>query len=179
MARAENKFPAATLSILFITGIVTGLQFVYPQVLSGLQRTPTALANREWWRLMTPLLVQNEGWRQVAINFPGLLVIGTLTERVFGSARVLVMYLVCGFVGEIAGYAWQPSGAGSSVAIAGLLGALASYMVGERRPAPMRTGGVVILTGGLILTCFRDLHGPPVLAGACLAFVMSKGPRNC
>ena len=52
------------------------------------------------------------------------LVIGTAVERVYGRVRWLEVYLACGIVGQAFGYLWDPPDAGSSVAGAGLLGAL-------------------------------------------------------
>jgi membrane associated rhomboid family serine protease len=93
-------FPIATIAILIVTGILTGLQFVFPPILPALERTPTALAQHEWWRLVTPLLVHSDGWKQIAFNFPAILV-GVWVERIFGSGPLLLIYGVCGFLGEI------------------------------------------------------------------------------
>ena len=119
----------ATISVLVVTAIVTGLQFVFPQLLQNLQRTPSALPEHQWWRLITPLFVHSDGWRQIAFNFPAILIVGVMVERIFGSRRWLVLYFACGLLGEIAGYVWQPFGAGASVAGAGLLGGLAAWLL--------------------------------------------------
>jgi len=97
-----------TLAVLLLTGILTSLQFYLPSVLPVLERTPTALQNHEWWRLITPLLVHPEGWRQIAFNFPAILVVGTCVERILEGWRWRVLYFLCGFIGETAGYAWKP-----------------------------------------------------------------------
>lgn len=172
--RAPVRLQVATLSILLVTGVLTGLQFAFPQVLAALMRTPAAITNHEWWRFVTPLFVHDEGWKQIAFNFPALLIIGTLTEHLFGSRQVLFLYFVSGFVGEIAGLAWNPYGAGASVAGAGLLGALAFWMLAKNRTPPAMFGAIVILAGAAILTGIKDLHGPPILAGAALAAVMLR-----
>ena len=172
--RANNykKLPFGTLGILSITGLFTSLQFVFPQILGALERTPTALVNCEWWRVITPLLVHSDGWQQIAFNFAAILVVGTSVESIFGIDRLLVLYLICGFVGEVAGFAWQPSGAGASVAGAGLLGALAFWLL--LRSVPGKIGGAVVLIGAVILCLRKDIHGPPLLAGALTAWVMSR-----
>ncbi len=165
------KLPVATISVLLATGIMTGLQFAFPQILSALERTPTALANDQWWRLITPLLVHSDGWRQIAFNFPAILVLGTLIERIFGSRQFLILYLVCGLIGEIAGYAWRSYGAGASVAGAGVLGALTFWLL--LRGVPGKVGGAFLLISAGILTFLRDIHGPPWLAGICIAWICS------
>jgi rhomboid protease GluP len=167
-----NRMPVATISVLAVTGILTALEFVDPSLLPLLQRTPSALALHQWWRLFTPLFVHSDGPRQIAFNFPAILIVGTLVERIFGPWQWLVIYFTCGLVGEVAGYAWQPSGAGASVAGAGLLGSLALWLLYDRKAIQAKIGGAIILIGALILVYHRDIHGPPILAGALIAFAM-------
>jgi rhomboid protease GluP len=164
----------ATTSVLAVTGALTALQFAFPELVSLLERTPIGIRQNQWWRLITPLFVHPEGWKQIAFNFPSILVLGVLVERLFGSWRWLILYFVSGFIGELAGYAWKPVGAGASVAGAGLLGALAVWLIRESRSAQAATGGVIIVVGGAILATMRDIHGLPILAGACLGWAMLK-----
>jgi len=141
-------------------------------------RTPAAITSHEWWRFVTPLLVHAEGWKQIAFNFPAILVVGTLAERVIGSKRLLLVYLVSGIAGEIAGLAWQPFGAGASVAGAGVLGALAICLLMKANTVPAVLGAIVILGGATTLTVLHDLHGPPILVGAALtALLLTQGLR--
>ena len=168
------KIPVATISVLVGTAIVTGLQFGFPQVLENLERTPSALREHQWWRLVTPLLVHSDGWRQIAFNFPVILIVGVIIERILGSYRWLVLYFASGLLGEIFGYAWQPFGAGASVGGAGLLGGLAAWLL-LKPVVQARLGAIVILAGAIILTFLRDIHGPPLLAGAGLTLAMIAG----
>ena len=149
-----RKTPKATLAVLFITGIATLLQFCLPVLIVALERAPGMLASGQWWRLA------------------GIAIIGFLVERVFGSARWVILYLTGAVVGELAGGVWKPVGAGSSVAICGLLGALAAWLLSRREPVQSRVGGTIILLGALVLTGMRDLHGPPLVAGALAAAVI-------
>lgn len=168
------RLPIVTISVLAVTGIVTALQFPFPAVLHSLERTPGALRHNQWWRLITPLSVHAEGWRQIAFNFPAILIAGAIVERVFTRRQWLVLYFVPGIIGELAGYAWKPSGAGASVAGAGLLGALAAWLR-LNRTIQGRAGAVLLIAGAVFLTLFRDVHGPPILAGFCIGFAMLKG----
>jgi membrane associated rhomboid family serine protease len=172
--RAPRKLPVATLSILLVTGILTGLQFAFPQVLPALMRTPAAVTDHEWWRFITPLFVHADGWKQIAFVFPAVLIVGTLAERTYGSRQVVLPYFVSGFVGEIAGMAWKPYGAGASVTGAGLLGALAFWMLAKNKTPLAMFGAIVILGAAAVLTGVKDIHGPPILAGATLAAVMLR-----
>lgn len=167
-----QRNPNATLAVLFITGIVTVLQFPFPVLIVALERTPDMLASGQWWRLITPTLINPEGWSQIVVNLSGIAIVGFLVERMFGSARWLILYLAGAVVGELAGSVWKPLGAGSSVAICGLLGGLAAWLLWRRQPIQSRLGGAMILLGALVLTGVRDLHGPPLLAGALAAAVM-------
>ncbi|HTM38653.1 MAG TPA: rhomboid family intramembrane serine protease [Terriglobales bacterium] len=170
----SKPYPRATIGVLVVTGVLTSLQFVYPEIVPLLERTSTAIKEREWWRFITPLFVHPEGWRQIAFNFSSILVLGTLVERLFGACRWLGIYFACGVIGELAGYAWKPVGAGASVAGAGLLGAIAAWLLLENRSPQARIGGVIVLVSGTILTVFRDLHGPPMIVGALMGWGMLK-----
>jgi membrane associated rhomboid family serine protease len=173
-----TKQPVATVTVLTVTGIVTALQFVFPPLLPLLQRTPSALALHQWWRLFTSLFVHADGLRQIAFNFSAILIVGILVERIFGHLRWLLIYFTCGLVGQFFGYAWQPSGAGASVAGAGLLGSLAFWLLHNGKVVQLKIGGAIILLGALILVYYRDIHGPPILAGALIAFALTLPRRS-
>jgi len=167
-----QKIPKATLTVLVITGIVTLLQHRFPVVIVTLERTPGMLAMGQWWRLIAPILINPEGWSQIIFNLPGIAIVGFPVERMFGSARWLMLYLTGAVAGELAGTVWKPAGAGSSVAICGLLGGLAAWLLWRAEPIQPRLGGAVILLAALVLTRMRDLHGPPLVAGTFAAAVM-------
>jgi rhomboid protease GluP len=83
-----------------------------------------------------------------------------------------------GVTGECTGLAWRPYGAGSSVAICGLLGALAVWMVCRIQSLQARLGAGVLILGALLLTWRHDLHGPPFLAAAVIAGAMLRVARR-
>lgn len=170
----KRAFPIVTLTVLAGTAVVTGLQLIFPEVLNALRRNPGALSAGEWWRLITPIFVQAYGWPQIMFNFTGIALVGPVVERIFGSRRWLILYFVPALAGEIAGYAWSPYGAGSSLALAGLVGSLFAWLLWPNRQLPGVTNllGALGLTGAVALALLRDIHGPPVIAGACLAALM-------
>jgi rhomboid protease GluP len=178
-ATHAQRNPKATIAVLLITGIVTVFEFRFPVLIVALERTPGMLASGQWWRLITSILINPEGWSQIVFNLSGIAIVGFLVERMFGSARWLILYLTGALVGELAGRVWKPAGAGSSVAICGLLGGLAAWLLWRRQPIQSRFGGASILLGALVLTGMRDLHGPPLLAGAFAALVMLSRDALC
>ncbi|MGH9566327.1 MAG: rhomboid family intramembrane serine protease [Candidatus Angelobacter sp.] len=160
--------------MIALTALLTGLQFVFPSLLPALKRTPAAIAGHEFWRLITPLFVHADGWRQIAFNFSGIAIVGMLAERIFGSARWLILYFVPGITAEVIALFWQPYGAGASIAGAGLLGALAAWLLLAGRRAQAWIRASFILMGAIVLTFFRDIHGPPLLLGAGIAALMIR-----
>ena len=176
--RLPKKFPVATLVVLVITGIITSMQLVYPWLLPLLERSPGAISRHEYWRLFTPMFVHSGGWRQICFNFPAIAIVGWAVEYIYGRYLWLLVYFASGLLGEIVGYAWQPHGAGASVAGAGLLGALAAWLLfANRRPGGI-FGGLLLLAGAIVLVVMRDIHGPPVLLGACIALAAAGRSRK-
>jgi rhomboid protease GluP len=115
------------------------------------------------------------GWlAQIAFNFTCIAIVGSIVELLFGRKDWLILYFIAGFVGEICGDAWQPSGAGASVAGAGLLGGLATWLVMRNATVQGQIGGCGIVAGAIVLTAWRDIHGPPILAGVLMALVMLR-----
>jgi membrane associated rhomboid family serine protease len=173
MLNLPRPIPKTTLAVFTVTAIATALTFAYPHLIAALERTPTMLAHYEWWRFITPVLINPEGWLQIVANAVGLLVLGAIVEREFNSSRWLAIYFFSAIVGEIAGYAWKPNGAGSSVGVSGLLGAVGALLLVAEAPQA-RVGAFVILLGAATLAWFRDLHGPPILFGFALALLLHR-----
>ena len=91
----------------------------------------------EWWRLATSVFL-HFGVIHLLLNMWVLYVNGQLAERMFGSARFLILYLVAGVAGSLASAAWNPAvnSAGASGAIFGVLGGLAVFLVAKRFHVP-------------------------------------------
>jgi rhomboid protease GluP len=158
---------AATLAVLAVTVAITLLQVAVPQVRLDLWRDQGALESGQLWRVATPLLIQYDApWNAISV-WAVIAVAGTAVERVYGSARWLVIYAACGIAGQGFGYAWAPPDAGASVAGAGLLGALSAWLLAPRTAAPLppRLLAVLAPLGRLMLTLSKDMHGPPLLLG--------------
>jgi rhomboid protease GluP len=169
-----RRIPIATIVVLTATAIVSIVQFYQPALLDLLGRRPGALSEREWWRIVTPLFVHSEGWFHLLVNVAWIAWVGTIIERRLGSGRWLILYFVPGILGEMIGMAWKPHGGGASLGGSGLLGALGAWLLlrGGTLRWRLRIWGPLGLAGGLVLTLRHEIHGPPILAGACLAASM-------
>jgi len=175
----SRAFPVATVVLLAVTITVTLVQIAVPEVRLHLWRDQGALQSGEFWRLVTPLLIQYDPPLDAAIVLGLIAFIGTAVERVYGAGRLLGVYITCGVVGQAFGYLWEPPDAGASVAGAGLLGALSAWLLSSRSGAPLRARLLAVLAvlGGLILTVRQDMHGPPLLVGCALG-VVALGRRT-
>ena len=98
-----------------------------------MRRNPGELAAGQWWQILSPLLVDTDGWPLILIKFLGIALVGTVVERAYGGVRWLALYFGAGLAGEIAGYAWQPFDAGSSVGLCGLIGGMLVLLLSRRR----------------------------------------------
>jgi len=142
--------PVVTGVVFVITATTSIAQFYVPGMLEAWQRTPQGLQG-EAWRTFTALLVQDGGVVGTLSNLAFLLILGVLAEQILGRWQWLVCYLGAGLVGELAGYAWQPNGAGNSVAVCGLAGALAVALWTQHPRAPRLTPLPLVWWCGLLL----------------------------
>ena len=68
------------------------------------------LAAGQWWRLLTYALV-HYGLLHLAMNVYGHIALGGLVERMFGSVRFLLLYLLSALGGGVAAALLSPVGA--------------------------------------------------------------------
>src|SRR5438477_11960617 len=73
--------PVITLVIIGATALVTGLQFVFPEVLTTLRRNREALLAGEWWRMATPPFVHAYGWSHACVNGVAAILFCPLGDR--------------------------------------------------------------------------------------------------
>jgi rhomboid protease GluP len=94
-------------------------------------------ADGQWWRLFTATFL-HFGVVHLLLNMWALASLGNLTERLFGSARYLALYVFAGLCGSLASYYWHPgvNSAGASGAIFGVIGALLAFMFNPKTHIP-------------------------------------------
>ena len=107
----------------------------------------------EWWRFVTPIFI-HIGPIHLLVNMYGLWMIGPYVERLYGSAKFVVLWVVTGIAGLVASYfSLQPNmqggaltrfffravdgpAAGASGALFGLIGVLFVFGIKFRRELP-------------------------------------------
>lgn len=122
-----GRKPWATTVVLVTMLAMIALQYTVPGLADHLMRQPDALQDGQWWRVFTALFIQSSGLVQIVVNVPALAVAGPIAERVFGPVRWLLVYFGSGVVANVVSEAgWSRYGGGNSVAICGLVGAVAA-----------------------------------------------------
>jgi Rhomboid family len=187
-APERRPVPVLTLAVAAATVLVSVAGLLSPGLRADLQRLPGELAAGEPWRLVASLLVHDDVVA-LAGNMVLLVVIGATAEARFRRAWWVALFLAGGLTGELAGLRWEPTGAGDSVAVFGLLGGLAtaSLLSGvrdachERGETPERTTGRAGLALGLAWVVALIAGDLPGVAGtvvfAGLAAAASLGVR--
>jgi len=114
---------------------------VNPEVLRGFGAKQNNLIaeQHEYWRLITAIFI-HIGIIHLLLNNYALWIIGQEIERIYGSARFVVLYLVTGVIGSAGSYVFNPqaTSAGASGAIFGLFGVMATFAFKYRREIPKR-----------------------------------------
>lgn len=192
--------PALTAMVFVVTLAVSVAALVSPALMRLFVRDLPQLRAGQWWRVVTPVVVQPSGWGQLVFNLLGIAVVGAALQRHLGWAGWSLTYLVGGS-GSIAVYsAWHPAdtGGGSSAAVAALIGALAILLaVRDRRGGlewfaqlysvffaayltTLDLGGVVpsIIAGNatiIVMVAARRAFSPTTVTRTCLAVVLAAG----
>jgi rhomboid protease GluP len=132
----------------FLSNLVTGVD---PATLVAFGAKTNELLGQqgEWFRLITPIFIHG-GLIHIASNSYALWIVGPQVERLYGSARFVLIYLLCGVAGVVGSYIGSillkrdPSvpSVGASGAIFGLFGVLAvfGYKYRHELPAAFRRG---------------------------------------
>jgi rhomboid protease GluP len=123
----------------------------------------------EPWRLLTSAFI-HFGIFHIAFNMYALYRGGILTERLYGSARFTVIYLLSALAGSVVSGWWNPlrNSAGASGAIFGVYGALLVFFAMRRAdipPALLKSAG----RGALTLCAYSLIFGAtnPLVDNSC------------
>ncbi|MGA9995272.1 MAG: rhomboid family intramembrane serine protease [Pyrinomonadaceae bacterium] len=161
----------------------------------------------EWWRLVTPIFLHGN-WTHLLMNMYGLWILGPYVERLYGSAKFVVFWVLTGVAGVLASYltvrpalhhgllgrflfkAEDVASVGASGALFGLIGVLFVFGIKFRHELPegfKRAFGVGMLPTILInvvigiIFPFIDnaAHIGGLVSGAALALLVGyKRPHE-
>ena len=171
-ARPVPWVAAGLVALLTVMAVV---QVVHPAVIGDLQRDPGG----GWWRCGTALLVQSSGGVQLVFNWAALVVVAPIAERTIGPTAALAVYLIAGVTAQaVSAAGWSPHGGGDSVAICGLVGALAvRYLLRGPRPG-LRRLTLLIPAATLVLLLLTNNHGVGLAVGCLLGLPLALRDRT-
>jgi len=168
----KRSVPYSTLLLTLAVAIPTTLQFFFPAILPLFERNYGCFLAGDWWRLVTSLFVQDGGVSGSIFNLVSLLFVGTVAERLWGGRRWLIIFFTGGLLSQLIAFAWQPIGAGNSVANFSLAGSVAVLCFARKTARVVKIAAVLTLGAGLILLLLKDIHGPALLFGALTAWLL-------
>jgi rhomboid protease GluP len=166
-----RPFPWVAAGLVALLTVMAVTQVVHPAVIGDLQRDPDG----GWWRPVTALLVQSSGGFQLVFNLAALIVVAPIAERVIGPAATLAVFLIAGVAAQVVSAAgWSRHGGGDSVAICGLVGALAvRYALRGPRPG-LRRLALLIPAAAVVLLLLTNNHGVGLAAGCLLGLPLAS-----
>jgi rhomboid protease GluP len=166
----RRPVPPVALGLVVVFTAMAVVQLAYHPVIGALERAPGG----GWWRVGTALLVQSSGGFQLAFNLAALIVVAPVANRVLGNAWTLVVFIVSGLVAQtVSAAGWSPRGGGDSVAICGLVGALATAYVCRGTDRSLRLGAALVPVAGLVLCLVTNNHGIGVLTGCVFGVALA------
>ena len=149
----------------------------------GVKSNPE-IASGQWWRFITPIFI-HIGMMHLLFNSYALWIVGPQVEKLYGTARFVILYVLTGAVGVYGSYAYHPQSisAGASGAIFGLFGVLLVFGIRYRDSVPpefkraVGAGVVPIIVINLIIgftvpAIDNAAHISGLLAGGALAAVV-------
>ncbi len=151
--------------------------------------TNQTLRMGEWFRLITPIFLHLSGLHLLSNSF-ALAIVGPQVERLYGSARFLLIYLMAGCGGMLASAVnhaltgkQTTVTVGASGAIFGLFGVLAVFSFKYRKELPksfinafaiavLPAIGINLFVGFTVPFIDNSTHVGGLLAGVLLAFII-------
>ena len=168
----ESRFPKMTFLLLVAVAVPSTLQLFFPTILSTFQRDYERFLSGDWWRLITPLFVQDGGVAGTIFNLVSLLLVGSVAERLWGGRRMLLIFFLGGILAEIIAFAWQPVGAGNSVGNFSLAASIAVAGLVRHPPRYVQNLALFALGADGVLVGLKDIHGAAAIMGTILALVL-------
>ena len=199
VAEARRKTPKvrsairATAPAVMVLIAITVLAYLL-QVPLGLTREygslPPAIADGEWWRLVTAMFLHSPAIIfHILFNMYVLYIYGPNVEEAFGTLRFVTMYLLSGFFASAVSYALGPCnvlGVGASGAIFGIAGVLLVYLYNRRSSTFIQTYlrnivffiGINLVFGFILPNIDNFAHMGGLAAGVALGAGFDYGRRS-
>lgn len=118
-----NIFLLIQVILFLLMTLFGGSTNGYVLILFGAKYTPLIMAG-QYWRLFAPIFL-HIGITHLVMNSVLLYFLGNEIERIIGSWRFTIVYIMSGFLGNLASYAFSPSlSAGASTSLFGLFGVI-------------------------------------------------------
>jgi len=107
----------------------------------GAKQNALVIGGLQYWRLITCMFL-HIGFLHLLFNNYALWIIGQEIEKLYGSARFVVLYVVTGVLASVCSLVLSPEAvsAGASGAIFGLFGVLGTFAFRYRREIPSTIG---------------------------------------
>ena len=168
----KRRLPYLSICMVLIIAVPSILGLIYPSVLRMLERDYSRFLSGEWWRLITSLFVQDGGAAGTVFNLVSLLFVGGVAEQYWSCKRWLLIFFGGGIISQVIAFAWQPVGAGNSVANFSLAGSIAIVCLLAHPPRTVRVSVLLSLAVDGWLLYIRNIHGAAALVGIIIAIVL-------
>jgi len=176
-----SSVPKATRAILFTCVGIYALSLVLGSFALKFGMIPAAIAQGEWWRLLTSTLLHGS-FLHLLFNMYALYWLGPQLERSLGHVRFAALYTLSALGGSVASY-WfsdlNTISVGASGAIFGLI--TATIVIG--RQMRIDVSQLVVLLGINVVIGFAQpgidwrAHFGGAITGAAVAYLYTKGTR--
>jgi membrane associated rhomboid family serine protease len=174
--------PVVTYALIAVNAAMFVLQSTSRQVEAGLVMFAPAVADGEWYRLVTSAFL-HYGIVHILFNMWALYVVGPPLEAVLGRSRYVALYLTSAIGGSVLVYLASPIGAataGASGAVFGLFGA--TFMVGRRLNLDVRWVVMLIVLNLVITFTIPGIswqgHIGGLVTGAVIAAAFAYAPAK-
>lgn len=151
----------------------------------GAKYNPSILMDAEWWRIVSSMFL-HIGLIHLIMNMIAVYYLGTLVERIYGSFRFFIIYMLAGIGGGLASFAFTTNvSAGASGALFGLFGALLFFGLIYKRLFFQTIGmnlliliGINIVFGFTVPQIDNSAHIGGLIAGFIAASIVHLPKRE-
>jgi rhomboid protease GluP len=139
----------------------------------------------EWWRIITSQFLHVH-LLHMLFNMLAVLLLGIMLERALGSWRLLLLYIVSGTIGQLAGVMSTPAlvSSGASQAAVGLAGGMFIQWLRQSRKKSLSLIALLFIVGvqtALDLISSGRIkagHLAGFCAGAAITYLMSRSLKE-